>query len=75
MDITALACSLSTVLKEPVMAHYLQYALILYTLKYNNGHRSKTARALGISRRTLTNKIAEMRVISVKIPDPSNTPK
>ena len=73
MDITALAESLASVVRDLPKAHILHYAYILYTLKLYKGHRAKSAAALGICRRTITTKIDEMRALGVEIPPPSNS--
>ena len=39
--------------------------VILEALKYHDGNRTHTAKALGISIRTLRNKLAEYRVMGI----------
>ncbi len=41
--------------------------VILEALKYHSGNRTHTARSLGISIRTLRNKLAEYRVLGIKV--------
>lgn len=56
--------------RGPKTLQQIEYEAILLILKSHQGTRKDVAKALGISIRTLRNKLNEMRLLGYEIPDP-----